>query len=115
RVGAAREAPAPALDRAQRPAGRLRAERLPAALAPLLDLPGGPPLPPGGRDAEPLSYGWKPENAKSLSFCRWWQPKHWAVASVTSRSVWLSPLKASKPQPPVALKRARSFSMTPRS
>src|SRR5207245_200468 len=57
RVGAAREAPAPALDRAQRPAGRLRAERLPAALAPLLDLPGGAALPPGGRRAESLSYG----------------------------------------------------------
>ena len=37
------------------------------------------------------------------------------VASVTVRSIWLSPLKASKLQPPVVLKRARSFSMTARS
>src|SRR5439155_12404153 len=40
---------------AQRPAGRLRAERLPAALAPLLGLPGGAALPPDGRDAQPLT------------------------------------------------------------
>ena len=48
-AGAAREASPPLLDRLQRPPGGLRPERVPAAVASLLPLPGGRGVPPRRR------------------------------------------------------------------
>ena len=52
-------------------------------------------------------------NTESRSFCLAWQAKHFAAFSaITIRSVWLSPLNCSKPQPPVAAYRLLSFNIT---